>query len=80
MTDVESFFFFYPPNSRILLPSEAETPEVARRLIHTPKIMVTVFWNPSGLYVSRFLESGTSLNFAYFTDYVLSDTESLHAL
>jgi hypothetical protein len=42
--------------------------------------MITVFWNPNGLYVNRFLESGTSFNSAYFIEYVLGDSEHLPAL
>jgi hypothetical protein len=53
---------------------------VARRLINTLKIMVTIFLNSSGLYVNRFLESDTSFNSSHFTDYVLSDIERLSAL
>jgi hypothetical protein len=44
LTGDESWFFYYTPNRRIWLPPDAETPEVARQLINTPKIMVTVFW------------------------------------
>jgi hypothetical protein len=43
LTGDESWFFCYPANSRIWLPPDAEKPEVARRLINTPKIMVTLF-------------------------------------
>jgi histone-lysine N-methyltransferase SETMAR len=80
LTDDEFWFFCYPPNSRIWLPPDAEMPEVAPRLPNTPKIMVTLFWNPSGLYVNRILNSETSFNSAYFLKYVLSETEHLSAL
>jgi hypothetical protein len=53
---------------------------VARQLINTPRVIATVFWDPSGLYVGRFLESGTSFNDTYFTEYVFSDVEHLSAL
>jgi hypothetical protein len=42
--------------------------------------MVTVFWNPSGLYINIFLERSTSFNSAYFIEYVLGDIEHLPAL
>jgi hypothetical protein len=42
--------------------------------------MVTVFWNPTGLDVNNFLETGTLFNSAHFSDYVFSDIESLPAL
>jgi hypothetical protein len=76
----ESWFFYYTANSRIWLPPDAEIPEVARRLMNTPKIMVTVFWNPTGLSVNRLLESGTSFNYVYFSYYVISDIKGLPAL
>jgi transposase len=53
---------------------------VARQLINTPKIKVTVFWNPNGLYVNRFLERSTSVNSAYFAEYVVRDIEFVPAL
>jgi hypothetical protein len=80
LTGDESWFFCHKPNSQIWLPPDAKTPEVARQLINTPKIMVTVFWNPTGLYVNRFLESGTSVNSAYFSEYVLGDIQLLPVL
>jgi hypothetical protein len=67
-------------NSRISLPPDAEIPEVARRLINTSTIMVTVLWHPNGLYVNKFLESGTSFNSAYLIENVLGDIEHLAAL
>jgi hypothetical protein len=80
LTGDESWFFYRKLNSRIWLPPDAEKPEVARQLINILKIRVTVFWNPGGLYVNRFLESGTSVNSAYFAEYVLGDVELLPAL
>jgi hypothetical protein len=80
LTGDESWFFYYPANSGIWLPPDAETPEVARQLINTPKIMVTVFWNPTGLSVNRLLENSTSFNSAYFIEYVIGDIEYLPAL
>jgi hypothetical protein len=73
LTSDEFWFFDYTPNSRIWLSPDAETPEVARQLIKTSTVMVKVFWNPTSLYTNRFLESGTSFNSTYFTEYVLSD-------
>jgi hypothetical protein len=64
LTDDGSWFFYYIANFRIWLPPNAETPEVARQLTNIPKIIIMVFWNPSGLYVKRFPEIGTSFNSA----------------
>jgi hypothetical protein len=39
----ESWFFYYTPHQKLWMPPDVETPEVARRLIETPKLMVTIF-------------------------------------
>jgi hypothetical protein len=60
----ESCFFYYTENPRIWLTQDVETSEMAGRLISTPKIMVTIFWHPSRVYVKTFLQIGTSFNSA----------------
>jgi hypothetical protein len=49
---------------------------VARRLINTPKVTITLFWNPAGLRVNDFL-AGESLNDNYFVRNVLIPTHLL---
>jgi hypothetical protein len=49
ITRDESWFFYCTPYSKIWLPADADTPEVAKQLINTPKIMITIFWNPFGI-------------------------------
>jgi hypothetical protein len=43
ITGDESWFFYVTSRSKIWLSRDADTPEMARRLINTPKVMVTIF-------------------------------------
>jgi hypothetical protein len=76
-TGDESWFFYYTPHQKLWLPQDVEAPAVARRLIDTPKLMVTIFWGASGIHVITFLPPGTSFNSTYFEDQVLSQFISL---
>jgi hypothetical protein len=38
----ESWFFYSTPHQRLWISWDAETPEVARRVIYTPNLMVTI--------------------------------------
>jgi hypothetical protein len=50
---------------------------VAKRLINTRKMMITIFWNPFGIYVLAALPEKTSFDAEYFLDYVLTPIEEL---
>jgi hypothetical protein len=45
ITGGESWFFYYLPHSKIWISPDADTPEVPKRLINIPKMMITIFWN-----------------------------------
>jgi hypothetical protein len=47
-------------------------PEVARRLIGPPKLMVTVFSNPRGLCILNCFPEGNRFNAAYLVEQILS--------
>jgi hypothetical protein len=57
VTEDESRFFYVNEYQKLWLAPDPETPEVARRRINTPEVMVLLFWNISGLHVSNFLAS-----------------------
>jgi hypothetical protein len=59
LTGDESWFFDYNPKRKLWLPPDVDAPQVARQLnkINTPKVMVTLFWNPWGRHVSKALLS-----------------------
>jgi histone-lysine N-methyltransferase SETMAR len=77
ITSDESWFFYVTPHSKIWLPCDADMPEVARQLINTPKVMVTIFWNSFGIHVLAELSEKTSFDAGYFVDYVLTRIEEL---
>jgi hypothetical protein len=77
LTDNESWLFYYTERDSIWLPPDVEAPEVARRLINTPKIMVTVFWNLTGIHVFDCLPKDRSFNAAYFIGHIFSKIEKM---
>jgi hypothetical protein len=77
ITGDESWFLYVVPHSKIWLPRDADTPEVARQLINTPKVMVTIFWNPFRIHVLGALSEKTSFDAGYFVDYILTAIEDL---
>jgi histone-lysine N-methyltransferase SETMAR len=50
---------------------------VAKQLINTPKVMVTIFWNPFGIHVVAVFPERTSFDVGYFFDYVLTSIAEL---
>jgi hypothetical protein len=80
ITDDESWFFYYISHSKIWLPADADTPEVAKQLINTSKIIITIFWNPFGIQVLAMFPEKTSFDAEYFIDYVLTPIEELPAM
>jgi hypothetical protein len=54
--------------------------ELSRRLIGTPKLMVTIFWGISGIHVIEYLSPGSSFESAYFVDHLLNSFQTLPAL
>jgi hypothetical protein len=63
-------------HQKLWLHLDAEAPEVIRRLINTPKVMITLFWNTFELHVSNFLE-GESFNAKYLVRNILNPIHSL---
>jgi hypothetical protein len=55
-------------------------PEVAKHLINTPIIMITIFWNPIGIQVLAVLPEKTSFDAEYFIDYALTPIKELPAM
>jgi hypothetical protein len=76
LTGDESWFFYYNPKRSLWLPPDVNAPQVARELINTPKVMVTLFWNPWGVHVSNALLS-ESFNVNYFVRRILQPIHSL---
>jgi hypothetical protein len=71
LTADESWLFCMNKHWKLWLLLDSDVPEVARRLTNTPKVMITLFWNPAGLHVTDFLASGLD-NGDYFVTNVLT--------
>jgi hypothetical protein len=71
LTGDESWFFDDTPHQKLCMPPDVETPEVARRLINTSKLMITIFWDVSGIHVIDYVPSGESFNSALFIERIL---------
>jgi hypothetical protein len=50
---------------------------VAKQLINTPKILVTIFWNPCGIHLLTALPEKTLFDAGYFIDNALRPIEEL---
>jgi hypothetical protein len=80
ITDDESWFFYVPPHSKIWLPRDANTLEVARQLINMPNLMITIFWNPFRIHVLAALPEKASFDAGYFVNYVFISIAELHIM
>jgi hypothetical protein len=76
LTGNESWFFYYNPKRKLWLPPDADASQVARQLISTPTVMVTLFWNAWGVHVSNALLS-ESFNADYFVRHIFEPIHSL---
>jgi hypothetical protein len=79
LTGDGSWFFYYTPHQKLWMSPDVETPEVARRSINTPKLMITIFWNVSGIHVIDYVPSGESFNSAHFIERILPTIAGLPA-
>jgi hypothetical protein len=67
----ESWFCDYIPHGQFWIPPNVDVPEGARQLITTPKLMITIFWSVSGIYVIDYPPPVTSFDSTYFIDHTL---------
>jgi hypothetical protein len=75
-TGDESWFFYYMPHQKFWIPPDVDAPEVSRQLIATPKLMVTIFWAISRIYVINYFSPWSSFDAAYFVDHILNSFET----
>jgi hypothetical protein len=76
LTGGESWFFYVNDHQSLWLPPDSEAPEVSRRLIRPPKVMITLFGNTLGLRVSDFL-GGKSSNAECFARNIMHRIQRL---
>jgi hypothetical protein len=74
----ESWFYFTKDHEQIWLPSEGRVPEKERKMIQSPKLMLTIAWNPAGFYVIAFLPKGRKFNAQYYLSQVLDPLVQWH--
>jgi hypothetical protein len=67
----EFWFYFATDHGRIWLPEGTEAPERERITIQSRKIMVTIVWNPTGLYQIVALPKGMKFNADYYISQIL---------
>jgi hypothetical protein len=70
-------FFHSLADSKIWLSSDAGAAEIAKQLINTPKVMITIFWNPFVIHVLAALAEKLSFDTEYFIDYALTPIEQI---
>ena len=71
LTGDESWFYFTEDfEIQWLLPDQKPFTR-PRRIISTPKRMLTVFWSPLGFRIVEMLPSGNKFNSSYFTESIL---------
>jgi hypothetical protein len=80
ITGDEAWFFYDMPHSKIWVPPDADAPEVAKRLINTPKTIMTIFWNPSGIHFLAALLEKALFDAEYFLDYEMIQIQGLSAM
>jgi hypothetical protein len=74
----ESWFYFTTDHEQIWLPSEGRVPERERKMIQSPKLMLTIAWNPAGFHVIAFLPKGCKFNAQYYISEVLDPLVQWH--
>jgi len=61
----ESWFYLSTDYESIWLPSGDTAPERERKMINSPKMMLTIVWNPHGFHVIDVLPKGYKFNSDY---------------
>jgi hypothetical protein len=79
LTSDEFWFFYDTRHQKLWILLDVETPEVARRLIDTSKLIVPIFWNVSGIQVIDYVSSRESFNSTYFIERILPSIAGLPA-
>ena len=71
LTGDESWFYLQSVHDLIWLQRDEEPPVKEKKMIDSPKMMLTVFWNPEGFLISNVLPPHQKFNSEYFINQIL---------
>ena len=72
----ESWFYFSTDHERMWLAPGETVPDRERHLIQSPKMMITIVWNPSGFHIVTALPKGLKFNACYYTREILQENKN----
>ena len=75
VTGDESWFFFYNPQKSIWSDKKTENPKIISKKNYQKKILLTIFFSPSGFHVIDELPEKTKFNSSYFCDNIITPLE-----
>jgi hypothetical protein len=71
VTGDESWLYFETSHDRIWLQRNDARPVRAKKVINSPKAMLTVFWSPNGFHIIEALPAGRNFTSEYFCETIL---------
>jgi len=67
----ESWFYFTTDYEAMWLSSSETPPDRERHMVTSPKLMLTIVWNPDGFHVINVLPKGQKFNASYYVENIL---------
>jgi histone-lysine N-methyltransferase SETMAR len=67
----ESWFYLNTAHELIWLQPDEEAPERELHIIQSPKLMLTIAWNPNGFHLIDVLPKGFKFNASYYISHIL---------
>jgi hypothetical protein len=80
LTGNESWFYFTIDHEIIWTRAEVAPPTISKKMINSPKRMVTVFWSPLGFRVIRVLPKWAHFDATYFRDNIVDEINCNHRM
>lgn len=71
VTGDESWFYLETSYERIWLQRDSPRPVREKKVINSPKVMITVFWSPNGFHLVEALPKGQTFTSDYFSQTIL---------
>jgi len=67
----EAWFYLSNNFDQIWMPHDEIAPDCPRRMVSTPKIMITIAWNPLGFHAAEVLPKGAKWTAKYYVETIL---------